>query len=99
MQSVLYNIEAPNLEESGDKFLAVDSDGKLTGLFTINSKNIYLLYTELPKGKVIEGYDLIKTPNNAKGTFTEEDITVTYVYREKDPEIPVNPGDPGAGED
>lgn len=34
----------------------------------------------------IEGYELARMPGNASGKMTEKDITVVYVYREKDPD-------------
>ncbi|WP_440914530.1 WxL domain-containing protein, partial [Enterococcus innesii] len=30
-----------------------------------------------------EGFELVETPDNATGVFTEEEITVTYVYRKQ----------------
>ncbi|WP_162257425.1 MucBP domain-containing protein [Levilactobacillus senmaizukei] len=42
----------------------------------------------------IPGYELTKVPDNAQGTFGEEAITVTYVYRKLAPEPPVTPPTP-----
>ncbi|MEI3614461.1 MucBP domain-containing protein, partial [Pseudogracilibacillus sp. SO30301A] len=36
--------------------------------------------------KKIDGYELVKTPDNATGKFTEEEQTVTYVYKPVNPE-------------
>ncbi|WP_368654315.1 MucBP domain-containing protein [Ornithinibacillus sp. 4-3] len=35
------------------------------------------------------GYDVVQTPDNASGTFTEEAQTVTYVYAPKKVEVPL----------
>ncbi|WP_308440036.1 MucBP domain-containing protein [Levilactobacillus wangkuiensis] len=39
----------------------------------------------------IPGYELTETPVNAQGTFGEEPITVTYIYRKPVPVPPVTP--------
>lgn len=44
------------------------------------------------KAKEISGYELIKVPNNATGTHTEEDIVVTYVYKQAG--TPIDKEDP-----
>ena len=59
------------VDEDGNK---LDNDETITG-------NVGDKYTT--SEKEIEGYVLVKTPTNAKGTYTEDDITVTYVYKEK----------------
>lgn len=42
------------------------------------------------EAKTIPGYKLTTTPTNAKGTTTEEPITVKYVYTKKDTSVTVN---------
>lgn len=39
--------------------------------------------------KEIYGYELIKTPNNANGVYTEDPITINYIYRLKDTSVVV----------
>ena len=55
----------------------VDYYGKVikTDLITGNLGDTYETTSE-----EIDGYDLISTPENSKGTFTEKDITVEYKY-------------------
>lgn len=55
----------------------VDYSGKVIKTETING-NLGASYSTT--GTEIDGYDLIETPSNATGTFTEKDITVTYKY-------------------
>ena len=55
----------------------VDYNGKVIKTETING-NLGASYST--NGTEIDGYDLIETPSNATGTFTEKDITVTYKY-------------------
>ncbi|MBM7679693.1 MucBP domain-containing protein, partial [Gracilibacillus alcaliphilus] len=61
-------IEINYVDETGK---AVAEPEKLTG-------NLGETYKTEPK--IITGYQLIETPENATGTFTEEAQTVTYVY-------------------
>ena len=35
------------------------------------------------KSKTFDGYELVSTPTNASGLFTQADITVTYTYKSK----------------
>ncbi len=38
--------------------------------------------------KTFEGYELVTTPTNASGLYTQSDITVTYVYKSKSTPVP-----------
>lgn len=38
----------------------------------------------------IPGYDLVEEPENAKGSFTDQDQTVKYVYKKKKTKVTVN---------
>lgn len=40
--------------------------------------------------KDINGYELISTPSNANGTYTEDDIVVNYIYRLKNASVTAN---------
>lgn len=66
----------------------VDESGKEIKESQTTTGNVGVGY--ITEAAVIEGYSLKKAPENAAGTYTKEDITVTYVYA-KD-EIPVDKG-------
>ena len=48
-------------------------------------------YDVTSDAKVIDGYYLKEVPNNAKGTFGKEDVTVTFVYAPLGKVVPVDP--------
>ena len=73
------NVTIKYVDEDGNKL--ADSD-TMTG-------NIGDKYTT--SEKEIEGYVLVNTPANAEGTYTEDDITVYYVYQ-KEGDTPVKKG-------
>ncbi|MDA9470008.1 MucBP domain-containing protein [Enterococcus sp. 5H] len=45
-------------------------------------------YTAEPKD--IHGYEIVENPENATGTFTDQDQTVTYVYKKKATQVNVH---------
>lgn len=60
----------------------VDEDGNELAESETVKGNVFDSYQT--EAKTIYGYTLTQTPDNAKGEMTEEDITVTYVYRLKE---------------
>ena len=56
----------------------VDEDGNVLGTDK-KTGNVGTAYTT--SAKTFDGYTLKTTPSNANGTFTENAITVTYVYK------------------
>jgi len=65
----------------------VDDSGKAVADAILLSGKINEAYTS--EAKKIEGYTLIKTPENGKGFFTDKEQTVTYVYK-KNSAAPTN---------
>jgi LPXTG-motif cell wall-anchored protein len=65
----------------------VDDSGKAVADAILLSGKINEAYTS--EAKKIEGYTLIKTPENEKGFFTDKEQTVTYVYK-KNSAAPTN---------
>ena len=57
----------------------VDEDGKSISPDVVLQGKVDESYESTAVVK--DGYELISTPDNAKGVFTEENQTVTYVYR------------------
>jgi hypothetical protein len=57
----------------------VDEDGQSISPDVVLQGKIDDIYESKPIVK--DGYELISTPDNAKGVYTEEEQTVTYVYR------------------
>ena len=71
----------------------VDQDGNTLAEEQVISGLVFDAYET--KAENINGYALSVTPDNAKGTMTEDPITVTYVYEAvPEPEIPYT-GDSG----
>jgi len=60
----------------------VDTKGNSIAEPTTITKKFFEDYET--KAKEIENYELQQTPNNSKGTLTEETITVTYTYKAVD---------------
>ena len=71
------NVNVKYVDEKGKEIAETENlKGKVFDEYTTSEKNIY-------------GYDLIEIPKNAKGTMTENSITVTYCYRLKDTNVTV----------
>lgn len=66
----------------------VDEEGNSVASGSSKDGNVGDPYETLPADP--EGYKLIKTPDNAKGTMTEEPIDVIYVYAKKPGALEVN---------
>lgn len=89
-------IEKVTLTKNGDWYKYVNNDEYIVVWKGCNVRVNYIDYygkvikTDLITGNLgdtyettseeIDGYDLISTPENSKGTFTEKDITVEYKY-------------------
>ncbi|MBY7141562.1 MucBP domain-containing protein [Virgibacillus sp. NKC19-3] len=91
LQTVTY-IYAPVEQPSADSAIAiqhVDEDGNLIANPDTMAGPAGEPYETTPAA--IDGYELIETPANATGEFTEEPQTVTYVYApvEEDESAPV----------
>lgn len=73
---------------------AIEVAGKSVIVSYKDSNNQEIAPSEVLNGKVgapyqtqaltISGYHLVKTPNNAAGTFTQEEQSVTYLYEKDD---------------
>lgn len=87
-----YKIIEPNLTVK-----YVDENGKELHK-PITSKGVYDENYDTDE-KAFDGYELVAIPSNASGTFGEDDIVVTYVYRliedETNPGEEVEPGEGG----
>ncbi len=71
------NVNVKYVDEKGKEIADTETiKGKVFEKYTTSSKNIY-------------GYQLIETPQNSKGTMTEDSITVIYRYRLKDTNVTV----------
>ncbi|RSU09026.1 MucBP domain-containing protein, partial [Vagococcus elongatus] len=57
----------------------VDESGKELAESEELTEKVGIVYET--KAKAIDGYELVDTPVNATGTYTEEEIVVTYVYK------------------
>ncbi|MGM0303907.1 hypothetical protein IGI66_003572 [Enterococcus sp. AZ048] len=92
-QTVTYiytkNTPAPVKPDQAQKVTVnyVDDSGKAVADAILLSGKINEAYTS--EAKKIEGYTLIKTPENEKGFFTDKEQTVTYVYK-KNSAAPTN---------
>src|SRR5690625_1403507 len=71
-EALLYRAAPVTIEHVDENGNELAPSENLTG-------NIGDPYETEPKN--IDGYELIETPNNATGEFTEDDQTVTYVYK------------------
>ncbi|MEN2361779.1 BspA family leucine-rich repeat surface protein [Levilactobacillus brevis] len=74
-----YNWEMDNTKESVVTVKYVDTNGNPIANDTVMTGIVGDTYIAAPK--TITGYQLTATPDNANGTYTADDITVTYVYK------------------
>ena len=80
--AVLYNSDISiNKGNVIIKYVNADTKEEIETSESISGK-IGTSYTT--EAKDIKGYELIEAPNNASGVYTENDITVTYLYKEKE---------------
>ena len=63
------------------KYVNADTKEEIETSKSISGK-IGTSYTT--EAKDIKGYELVELPNNASGVYTENDITVIYLYKEKE---------------
>ena len=80
--AVLYNSDISiNKGNVIVKYVNIDTKEEIETSESISGE-IGTSYTT--KAKEIKGYELVESPNNASGVYTENDITITYLYKEKE---------------
>lgn len=78
---VYKEVKAPEAEKSKVTVKYVDKDGKEIAPSTVIDGKVGDKYEAKPKD--LEGFKLVETPSNAKGTITKDEITVIFVYEAK----------------